>query len=552
MKASFAEFYVLWDEYLGRVTPLFHIETCEWMESLSDEMDNLLMLPRGHNKSGIVTVFNAWRFYKDVDDLVLHQGATNIDALKCSRAVIRILANHPLCKVNDVHKSHGGVIKWWVNGSNDEQYGSMYARGILSSVTGQRAKHIQNDDVEVQKNVATEENREKLKNSLTEQTHILVPGGTSLFIGTPHSYDSIYKEMIEAGSNCFIRRMFENEYRIEGRKEAVLNFYPEYVFSGIHKYSKCLEEDKHYRIVPHGSGYKVTLLEEFQFVDFYAKALWPERFTKHEMTKRRKKCRTINEWDSQYQLHAKPVGEVRLDPNNLIPYDCEPVLLYANGTYVMMLGNVRIVSASLRVDPSEGKKTSDISSVALVLHDEQGRLYWHRSIGLQGKASIVDDSGHNIIGGQVWQLVNIIEEFNLTRVTVETNGSGAFFPEILKSCLKQRKIRCGVSEIKATQNKNIRILSAIEGPLSSGVLWAHLSVLCDPDKPDDDSFEVKVMRSWNPAVTNQIDDPLDSLAGAIADEPIRIGKIHRQNEANESPNWRTDGGVIEATLDFEY
>lgn len=36
------------------------------------------------------------------------------------------------------------------------------------------------------------------------------------------------------------------------------------------------------------------------------------------------------------------------------------------------------------------------------------------------------------------------------------------------------------------------------------------------------------MRSWNPAVTNQIDDPLDSLAGAISDEPIRIGKSHNK------------------------
>ncbi len=386
MKASFAEFYVLWDEYLGRETPLFHIETCEWMENLSDEVDNLLMLPRGHNKSGIVTVFNAWRFYRDVDDLVLHQGATNIDALKCSRAVVRILANHPLCKLNNVKKSHGGVIKWWVEGSSDEQYGSMYARGILSSVTGQRAKHIQNDDVEVQKNVATEENREKLKHSLTEQTHILVPGGTSLFIGTPHSYESIYKEMIEAGANCFIRRMFEHEYRIEGRREAVLNFYPEYVFSGIHKYSKCLEENKHYTIEKHGNGYKVTLLDDYSFVDFYAKALWPERFTKQEMTKRRKKCRTINEWDSQYQLHAKPIGDVRLDPDKSIPYDCEPTLKYANGVALMMLGNVRIASASLRVDPSEGKKDSDISSVALILHDEQGRMYWHRSISLKGES----------------------------------------------------------------------------------------------------------------------------------------------------------------------
>lgn len=74
------------------------------------------------------------------------------------------------------------------------------------------------------------------------------------------------------------------------------------------------------------------------------------------MTKRRKKCRTINEWDSQYQLHAKPIGDVRLDPDKLIPYDCEPTLKYANGVALMMLGNVRIASASLRVDPSEGRK----------------------------------------------------------------------------------------------------------------------------------------------------------------------------------------------------
>lgn len=551
MKASFAEFYVLWDEYLGRETPLFHIETCEWMENLSEDADNLLMLPRGHNKSGIVTVYNAWRFYCDVDDLVLHQGATNIDALKCSRAVVRILANHPLCKLNDVFKSHGGVIKWWVNGSNDEQYGSMYARGILSSVTGQRAKHIQNDDVEVQKNVATEENREKLKHSLTEQTHILVPGGTSLFIGTPHSYESIYKEMIEAGANSFIRRMFEHEYRIEGRKEAILSFYPEYIFSGIHKYSKSLEEGKHYTIQPHGNGYKVTLLEEFSIVDFYAKALWPERFTKQEMTKRRKKCRTLNEWDSQYQLHAKPIGDVRLDPDKLIPYDCEPVLKKANRKTVMMLGNVRIASASLRVDPSSGKKNSDISSAALILHDEQGRMYWHRSIGLTGEVAEFDDTGRDIIGGQVYQLAKLIKEFHLTRVTVETNGIGVFFPSVLNSCLKQQGIRCGVSEISSTQNKNIRILNAVEGPLNSGVLWAHISVLANPEKPDDDSYEVKIMRSWNPAVTNQVDDPLDSLAGAISDEPVRIGKTHNTTDYEESPNWRTNGGVHEATLEFE-
>ena len=56
---------------------------------------------------------------------------------------------------------------------------------------------------------------------------------------------------------------------------------------------------------------------------------------------------------------------------------------------------------------------------------------------------------------------------------------------------------------------------------------------------------------FNPAISDQADDDLDSLAGAITDSPERVGKIHRTNEVNERPNWRGNSGVIEATLDFE-
>lgn len=549
-KASFAEFYVLWDQHLKHETPLFHIEVCEWMQNLSEDVDNLLMLPRGHNKSGIVTVYNAWRFYCDIDDLVLHQGANNIDSLKCSRAVIRILSNHPLCILSDVKKDRGGVIKWWVKGSQDEQYGSIYARGILSSVTGQRAKHIQNDDVEVQKNVATEENREKLKHSLTEQTHILIPGGSTLFIGTPHSHDSIYKEMIEGGARSFIRRMFAHEHRLESRSDALIDFYPEYVFSGIHKGAKLLKEGIDYTVKKKGNTYKVDIVEAHHLIDIYANALWPERFTRTEMEKRRRKCRTLNEWDSQYQLHAKPVGDIRLDPDKLIPYSVEPVLKRANGQYYMMLGERRIVGMTCRWDPASGKLKSDVSAVALVLHDDLGNKYWHRSIELTGEVVKTDEQG-NITGGQVWQLCDLIEEFHIPKVTIETNGIGNFSPATLKAALKKRQIRCGVSEEHSSTAKNKRILDALEGPLISGLMWCHVSIL-DTIEGENTSKQYKQMQQFNPAIKEQEDDHLDSLAAAVTDSPERLGKLHRQSQPHESPNWRTNGGVIEATLDFEH
>lgn len=80
-------------------------------------------------------------------------------------------------------------------------------------------------------------------------------------------------------------------------------------------------------------------------------------------------------------------------------------------------------------------------------------MYWHRSISLKGEVGPTDESGHNIIGGQVYQLVQLIKEFYITRVTVETNGVGGFFPSVLKSCLKQQGVRCGVTEIKKLRIK---------------------------------------------------------------------------------------------------
>ena len=161
----------------------------------------------------------------------------------------------------------------------------------------------------------------------------------------------------------------------------------------------------------------------------------------------------------------------------------------------------------------------------------------------------VDDQG-NVCGGQVWQLCDLIEEFNIPKITIETNGIGNFAPASLKAALKKRRIRCGVAEIHSVGQKNKRILDALEGPLVSGLLWVHVSVI-DTDEGENTSPQYKKMRMFNPAITDQEDDELDSLSGAVTDSPERIGKIHRQLEANESPNWRTNGGEVEAALDFD-
>lgn len=555
-KISFLAFFLLWAELQGWKVPVFHVQVCLFLEKFYlTGRTALLMMPRGHSKSSILDVFNAWVIYCWPQTQILHQGTTDSDAYKCSKGTRDVLERHPLCTNNAaVGIRQGEIERWFVNGTPDVRYGTMLAKGILSGVTGHRAHFIQNDDVETPQTTSNPEQREKLPKKLSEQTHIAIPGAKKLWIGTPHTHDSLYEKIKKQKRvDALILKMFEHEKRIENGEvgqKVLLDFEPIHGFSGIGIGAKYLQKGIHYFCKKINDLWEVTLLESHYLIDFYSRGIWEERFTPEEMEQRREECKTLNEWDSQYQMHAKPVGDVRLDPDKMLAYDCEPKLVRANSRYVMMLGNVQIVGMSCKWDPSSGKLKSDVSSVALFLHDAHGNKYWHRSLALIGPDVVTDNNG-NITGGQVWQLADLIEEFNIPRVVIETNGIGGFAGSSLKGCLKKRGIRCGVTEQHASQNKNKRILEAFEGPLMSGMLWAHISVLETKTGDDiEDSPQVKQMREWNPAISSQPDDYMDSAAGAIVEEPERIGKIHRTNEVREGVNWRKDGGSIEAPLDF--
>ena len=155
MKVTFPVFYHLWAELQGWTVHDFHYAVCDWLGKKGRLA--LLMMPRGHAKSSILDVYNAWKFYTDPTEQILHQGSTDPDAYKVSRGTERVLETHPLTQ--EVKKVRGETQRWWVNGSTDVRYGSLYARGITSTVTGHRATEIQNDDVEVPQNIATPDAR---------------------------------------------------------------------------------------------------------------------------------------------------------------------------------------------------------------------------------------------------------------------------------------------------------------------------------------------------------------------------------------------------------
>jgi hypothetical protein len=140
------------------------------------------------------------------------------------------------------------------------------------------------------------------------------------------------------------------------------------------------------------------------------------------------------------------------------------------------------------------------------------------------------------------QLCDLIDKFKVPRVTVETNGIGQFAPSFLRMAIRQRGLTCSVVEEPAVQNKNRRIIEAIEPLVQSGMLWAHSSVL---DGPLYDQ-----MKEFNPGTTRQADDLLDAGAGAVTDQPARIGgHLLKNSPPPDREDWRPSTGDYEAVLE---
>lgn len=541
---SFLTFFLVWARRQRWEVPLLHVRMCQWLDTC-DAPERVMMVFRGAAKSTIYAIWKAYKLYKNRANRSLIWAADDKLATKLTRDTLNVLRHHPLCAGMLPRKP--GAQSFWVTGSVDARNPSMEAVGVGSNATGSRADDIDFDDIEVPKNIKTPEARLNLRLKIDDSTHIAVPGSQSTYIGTPHTHASIYTELEEGGAAMLKIPLFAKATRYTDtlkRARYRIGFEPDedglYVLVGIHKHAKLLKDGVDY----HVEGGEVVFPEPpgVGLMDFYSGCAWPERFNRIDIERRRKRTRTINGWDSQYQLQAKPLDEVRLDPSRILAYDIQPVERHANGETSLWLGKQRLVGAAGRWDPASGKLKSDVSAFAGVYQDEVGRRYLHRVAALIGEIAEFASDGKTIVGGQVWQLCDHIQAMNLPKVTVETNGIGSFAPAVLRAAIKQRKLRCSVVPIASVKAKNIRILEAIEPLLlARGMLWAHADVL------QGDLWDQ--MKEWNPAVADQDDDLIDASAGAIEETPERFkGKVEISTAA-PAQDWRPEAGTFEVTFE---
>ncbi len=487
---GFVEFVDEWNALQGQATPALHARMAGWLAGHAAEKTTRLVLMafRAGGKSTLVGLFCAWLLARDPDLRVMVLAAEEALARKMVRNVKRIVERHPATAgLKPVRADMWASDQFVVERCAELRDPSMLARGLAGNITGSRADVVICDDVEVPNTCDTHAKRVELRERLAEIDYVLVPGGMQLYIGTPHSYYSIYAD--------------------EPRTEA---------------------------------GESVPFLDGFARLSIPVVApdgtlAWPERFDSDRIAAVRARTGP-QKFRAQMMLEPVADGACRLDPDRLVAYDWPLDYSEGNGAPVLALGGTRLMSASCWWDPSYGKADGDASVVAVVFADEAGNRYLHevKYLSVPGDARAEDEAK-----AFCRQVAEFARRNHVPNLRVETNGLGGFLPGLLRAEMSASATACAVVGFHNRVPKMRRILDAFDARLASGMLHAHRGVWATPF--------IAEMREWRADIGGVRDDGLDAVAGCLSGDPVRFPAVARPH----APDWRPGAGSHRASTEFE-
>jgi hypothetical protein len=423
---DFTEFLWIWHHVNRQGAPPPQHRMARWLAARWRRGDRRLLLLafRGSGKSTLVGLFCAWRLVVAPDTRILVVAADQALAVKMVAQVRRILERHPLSAgLRPPQPEAWAMDRFTVARQASLRDPSMLAQGVGGNITGARADLLICDDIEVPGNCDTPAKREALRACLAETEFVLVPGGTTIMIGTPHCAESLYVPATHP------------QAALRGYRRLVLPLH-----------------------------------------DAEGASAWPERFDAAAIAALRDRVGPLA-FRRQMLLELVEDAVVRLDPALLLRYREEPVFREANGRGELRLLDRRLVSGGAYWDPAFGKPgVGDASVLACLYADAEGDLYLHRLAYLtQDPDASLDPAAQ-----QCRQVVEIAGALMLPAVRVESNGLGRFLPASLRREMALARVPCAVIEHASTRNKAERILGALDPVLAGRRLHAHESVFRTP------------------------------------------------------------------------
>lgn len=449
---------------------------------------------RGGGKSWITAALVLWYLYRDSQARIMVVSANEKRAIAFATFVRRLIEEiEILHHLRPKDGQRDNALEFDVGPAEADQSPSLKAVGITGQLTGSRATHIVADDIEVPKNSATEQMREKLAELIKEFDAVIKPGGEIIYLGTPQTYHSIYRQLSERGYDIRIwpARFPANQEMYDGK---LAPFISSQIPLG----------------VPVGSPTE------------------PERFTDLDLAEREASYGRSG-FALQFMLDTSlsDANKYPLKTSDLIVFDCDlevapSRLTWASGEQQIAkeLANVgfpgdrfhrplytaqemvKYEGAVMVIDPSGRGADETAFAVTKLLH---GMVFLTRAGGLQGGYD-------NVV---LEALAHIAKNQKVNLILIESNFGDGMFKALFEPVLN-RIYPCSVEEYKVAGQKERRIIDKLEPVMNSHRLIIDKSII-EANLKDDLKFNLlyQLTHLTRDRGALRHDDRVDALAEAV-------------------------------------
>ena len=417
----------------------------------------LLEAFRGIGKTYITGAYVTWRLLRNPNEkvVIVSQSGSHSEAI--AQFIRRLIFDLPLLEhLTPDAEMRNSVKSFDVTGCEVTVQPSVKSLGITSQLQGNRASILISDDVEGLQNSATELMGAKLLATVAEYDAILQTNSDAqiIMLGTPQSGESIYNKMRDKGFRTIV---------YPARYPEDIELYQGTLAPHI---SQPLEEGKVQVGECTDSRFTdIDLVErEASIGRSWFRLQYQLDTTLSDSDKFPLKCSDFIVHD--LDLHKAPIGLTYGSRRDLIVEDIPNVGFTGDCFYRASHIDSEYVPyeySIMAVDPSGRGKDETGYAVIKQLH---GLIYISEVNGLHG----------GYTSENLMHLAQVSKKHKCQVMVVESNFGDGMFSELLKPILKSIH-PCSVEEVRASKQKELRILDIVEPLLNQHRLVIDYSVV---------------------------------------------------------------------------
>lgn len=491
---------------------------------------------RGVAKSTITGAYSSWRLDLEPENYqLLEVSANQNEAIKFLAFTRKLLNVVPylnyLIPDTIVKKQRDNALAFDVKPAVTRVQPSCRAIGVFGQLTGNRAIEIIADDIETSQNCETAVTREKLRKAITEFSPILRPlKGRLLYLGTPHTEESIYNEEAEKGCRVQIFPIRYPTYE-ENLK-----------YNG--KLAKALQDRLNKGQAIAGMPTDGTRFDEETILKEEAKGRSKFQMqymldnTLSDLERYPLKCSDLIVMDVDKDIAPEKVAygsSSNLIINELPCYGIGADRFYSNIPIEginWMPYNIKVMA----IDPSGRGKDELAVSICGVLN---GQIYLLKSIGMQNGYSEEN----------LKKISLLAKEYKINKIIVESNFGDGMFTTLLTPIMN-KVYPCQIEEVRHNTQKEKRIIDTIEPILNQHKMVIGKDVIKEDIEslkkyPDEVRKEYSLIYQMTHLTKDRgclgHDDRLDSLSICVAAcLDLLIVDVDKMMQEREEEEWEKE------------